>query len=275
MSETSGSGGCSVWAFVVVAALFVSFIAAIHNLSSYIGTPTPPSKITTTFVLEPVGTFSTDDLNQAATVIRKRLKKLLISSATVEVSGDPAIQVGLPQVDNLDDVLKTLTARGLLEFVDFSDISELGTWAGNGILTTGQGDHPISDQAAKNPVTNKPFVTVMTTSDVYSATAVLMNDQWAVSINFTDSGANTLQAFTRNHIGKALAIVVDGKILSMPVIQSELSEGATITGNFTDQSAHQLAIQIGGGALPFEMTVRSMQSASGIPVGMPTPTSAS
>jgi preprotein translocase subunit SecD len=270
MSEPSHSGGCSFWAFVVVAALFVSFIAAIHNLSSYIGTPTP-SEITTTVVLEPIGTFTTDDLNQAAIVIHKRLNNLLLSSATVDVSGDSAIQIGLPQVDNLDSVLRAVTARGLLEFVDFSDVPDIGEWAGRDILTTGQGDHPISDTAVKNPVTNKPFVTVLTTADVQSAVALLMNDQWGIDIHFSDEGAKTMQAFSHSHIGKSLAIVIDGKVLSTPVIQAELSDYAAIQGSYTEESAEQLAVQIGGGAMPFEMAVRSLQSDVGISASTLTP----
>jgi preprotein translocase subunit SecD len=166
------------------------------------------------------------------------------------------INVGLPQVENSDDVVKTLSARGLLEFVDFSEVPDIGEWTDREIVTTGQGDHLISEAASKNPMTNAPFETVLTGEGVQSALASFNQDyggQWQVTTKFSDEAGKILGDYTRNHLGKPLAIVLDGKVLSIPIIQAEISTEAVITGNFIEQDVKRLAVQLGGGALPFAM----------------------
>src|SRR4051794_17995199 len=107
MSEPSRSG-CFTQLLILLAAIFGGYMAA----SSI---PIVPTEITTTVIVAPIGSFTSDELNKAAAVIQKRLTGLGLSTATVEVSGNTSISLGLPQVTDLDDVLKTLTARGLLE----------------------------------------------------------------------------------------------------------------------------------------------------------------
>ncbi len=272
MSETPSSSGCLTPFLMLLAAIFGSFMAAFNTASS---TAVVPSEIVTTISITPIGTFTSDELNQAAAVISKRLNGLGRSSAAVEVSGGTSITLGLPQVDNLDDVLKTLVARGLLEFVDFSDVPDIGAWAGRDILTTGQGDQPLSEAAVKNPVTNKPFETVLTGDGVKSAKPELnqqFGNQWQITLEFNDEAGKVLGDYTRTHLGKVLAIVLDGKVLSIPVIQAEISTQAVIVGNFTEQETNRLAVQLAGGALPFEMQVRLIRSDYGISVGTATPT---
>jgi preprotein translocase subunit SecD len=72
-----------------------------------------------------------------------------------------------------------------------------------------------------------------------------------------------------------LAIVLDAKVLSVPIIQAEISTQAVIAGNFTKQDTRRLAVQLGSGALPFEMQMTSIQSATGIAVSTATPTTSS
>jgi len=237
--------------------------------------PIAPTQITTTVVIAPIGTFTADELNQAETVIQKRLKGLGLLTATAAVSGNTSISLGLPQVDNLDDVLKTLTARGLLEFVDFSDVPDIGAWEGRDILTTGQDDHPMSDAAVKNPVTNNPFETVLTSDAVISASPSFnaqFDNQGQVNIAFSDEAAKVLGDYTHTHLGKALAIVLDGKVLSVPIIQAEISTSAVITGNLTVPDSRRLAVQLAGGALPFEMQVKLIRGDFGSSFSTATPT---
>jgi preprotein translocase subunit SecD len=55
-----------------------------------------------------------------------------------------------------------------------------------------------------------------------------------ISMTFTDAGAEKLRAFTRDHIGKRVAIVFDGKVLSAPRVNSEIGKEAVITGGGKD-----------------------------------------
>lgn len=253
MSEPTPTGGCFTLILTLLAAIFGSFMAAFSASSSIFISPTD---IVTHVTLTPIGTFTSDELQQAETVISKRLDGLGLSTATVDMIDSKTISVRLPQVEHLDDVVKTLSARGLLEFVDFSDVPLVGEWTGRDILTTGQGEHPISETVSKHPVTDALFETVLTGDGVQSAVSSLNQDfggQWLVTIKFSDEAGKILGDYTRSHIGKPLAIALDGKVLSVPVIQAEISTEAVIAGNFTEQETKQLALQLGSGALPFEM----------------------
>ncbi len=273
MSETPSSTGCLTPIFMLLAAILGSFMAAFNTASSVF---VAPPEIVTTISIAPIGIFAADELHQTAAVLQKRLTGMGLSTATVDVSGDTSIQVGLPQVEQLDDVLKTLTARGLLEFVDFTEISDFNAWKGREIITSGQGDHPISDKGLDNPETNQPFETILTGDGIQSATSEISRQNgvyWEVLVVFSDEASKILGDYTRAHIGKPLAIVVDGKVLSIPVIQAEITTQAIIVGNFTEQVANRLAVQIGSGALPFELQVRFIRGDSGISVSTATPAS--
>src|SRR5262245_38811294 len=127
MAEPSRSG-CFTYFIMLLVAIVGAYMAAPHP------TTVPPTEITTSVTLAPIGNFTADELNQEATVIQKTLNGLGLSTAKVEVFGNTRIYTRLPQVGNLDDVLKTLTARGLLEFVDFSDVQDIGNWEGREIM---------------------------------------------------------------------------------------------------------------------------------------------
>jgi preprotein translocase subunit SecD len=71
---------------------------------------------------------------------------------------------------------------------------------------------------------------------------------------------------TANNIGKRFAIVLDGKIISAPTIQSAITGGnGQITGNFTAESANNLAILLRAGALPAPLNVEQQSTGAAAP----------
>ncbi|HWU00192.1 MAG TPA: protein translocase subunit SecD, partial [Terriglobales bacterium] len=77
-----------------------------------------------------------------------------------------------------------------------------------------------------------------------------------VSFNFDTIGAKRFGDATSQNIGKRFAIVLDNKIISAPVIRSAIMGGSgIISGNFTSQSAQDLAVLLRAGALPAPLTV--------------------
>ncbi len=65
--------------------------------------------------------------------------------------------------------------------------------------------------------------------------------QYAVAIKFNASGAEKMTAATGSHIGKHLAILLDGKVVMAPVLRSPIGASAVITGNFTKAQAERIA----------------------------------
>ncbi|MEP7288927.1 MAG: protein translocase subunit SecD [Chloroflexota bacterium] len=122
----------------------------------------------------------------------------------------------------------------------------------------GSKDNPI-----KNPCTGQPFSTIMTGAGLQNAQAQIggtNSDQYVVS--FTLIGNDESQRFathTATHIQQPMAIVLDGQVLSAPIIQSALPTGGQITGNFDQAKAQELALQLRYGALPVSLQVESIE----------------
>ncbi len=78
-----------------------------------------------------------------------------------------------------------------------------------------------------------------------------------VSLRLTRPGQRIFANYTGDHVGEYLAMVLDGKVQSAPVIRTRIPAGtpASITGNFTDEEARDLAIVLRAGKLPAPMRV--------------------
>ncbi|MEK7187185.1 MAG: protein translocase subunit SecD [Patescibacteria group bacterium] len=82
-----------------------------------------------------------------------------------------------------------------------------------------------------------------------------------VGVDFNDKGKELFAKITREHVGEELAIVLDGALLSAPVIQEEIKDGkAQITGSFTPEEARELVRNLNYGALPVPITFSTSQT---------------
>lgn len=71
--------------------------------------------------------------------------------------------------------------------------------------------------------------------------------QYAISVKFNAAGAEKMRRATEAHIGKHLAILLDGRVVMAPVIRSSVGASAMITGNFTKAEAEETAERIAKG----------------------------
>jgi preprotein translocase subunit SecD len=79
-----------------------------------------------------------------------------------------------------------------------------------------------------------------------------------VVINFNDAGSKLFDQITSQNIGKQLAIILDGQVISSPVIQEAIPGGsAQITGTYTPEQARSLVENLNFGALPVPITLVS------------------
>src|SRR5436190_1316437 len=77
-----------------------------------------------------------------------------------------------------------------------------------------------------------------------------------ISFTFNGAGARKFGEFTKTHVGRPFAIVLDDKVISAPVIRDAILGGSgQISGSFSVETANQLAIQLRSGALPAKLTV--------------------
>ncbi len=252
----------------------------------------------------PAGSFTVEDLRNASNNVSKRVNSLGVGEATVQVQGSNRILVELPGVTDPRQAVDLIQKTALLEFVDFSDVSNVSQYVGRKILTDAQVQAaeartaaqaeataspdataeatqqtaeataeatqqvaaatpvtPAEEPGVPNPTTGQPFHTVMTGSGLQSAAAQLdQSSKWAIRFELTSEGGQVFGPFTGGAIGKPMAIVLDGIVLSAPTIQARLDSGGTITGNFTQDEAQTLALQLRSGSLPIPLRVVSSET---------------
>jgi preprotein translocase subunit SecD len=82
-----------------------------------------------------------------------------------------------------------------------------------------------------------------------------------VAIEFNQEGTPIFAQFTATHQGQYLAIILDKKVISCPVIKQSIPSGqAVISGDFTEDAAKSLAIQLRYGALPIPLRVETTRT---------------
>lgn len=190
---------------------------------------------------EAVGdTPSQTEMEDTRNMMQKRAEVYSTESSVVIGDGG-RITIDIPGVANADEVLASLGKEGSLDFVAQDDMS-------------------FEDNDQTMPKYTK---TVCTGKDVKTAEAttqqneVTKKKEYVVSLKFKSKGtksfANATAAAAPSN--KVIYIVYDGKVISSPAVQSEISNGeAVISGSFkTYDSAEELASMIRIGALPVEL----------------------
>ncbi len=190
---------------------------------------------------EAVGdTPSQTEMEDTRNMMQKRAEVYSTESSVVIGDGG-RITIDIPGVANADEVLASLGKEGSLDFVAQDDMS-------------------FEDNDQTKPKYTK---TVCTGKDVKTAEAttqqneVTKKKEYVVSLKFKSKGtksfANATAAAAPSN--KVIYIVYDGKVISFPAVQSEISNGeAVISGSFkTYDSAEELASMIRIGALPVEL----------------------
>jgi preprotein translocase subunit SecD len=112
---------------------------------------------------------------------------------------------------------------------------------------------------------------VITGADLESAVAQFLTSAeaqgtqagWQVSFTLNGPGASKFAAATQELVGRQLAIVLDGVLISAPTVQGAIPGGqGVITGSFTADEAKNLAVVLNSGALPVELTRQEVQTVS-------------
>jgi len=206
-------------------------------------------------------------MDTAKTIIDNRVNGLGVTEANVQRQGEDRIIVELPGIDNPDQAVETVRSTGQLEFVAPGNFS----LSQGMIINTTNKPNAVADAQAgvaagrvdpsAIPFGEQPFETVMTGDVLRSASAY--QDQfgaWQIAFETTSEGADQFLAYTTANIGRQLAIVLDGLVLSAPEIQGTISTQGQITGQFSQQEAESLAVQMRYGALPVPLKVVDTRS---------------
>ena len=190
-------------------------------------------------------------VDQSIEIVRRRIDELGTKEPLIQSQGADRIVVQLPGLQN-PEYVKTLlgkTAKMSFHLVDSSaraSDAKRGKLGGKYKLAYGEMGEPYV-------ITRKP---VVGGEDLVDAQPSFQEGQAVVSFRFNSRGGKKFGEVTRDNIGERLAIVLDNEVISAPVIQSAIMGGSgVITGNFTVESANDLALLLRSGALPAPLEV--------------------
>ncbi|HTZ78670.1 MAG TPA: protein translocase subunit SecD [Stellaceae bacterium] len=198
-------------------------------------------------------------LDQSIEIVRRRIDETGTKEPTIQREGSDRILVQLPGIDNPEHVKEILgkTAKMTFQLVDTSVTADE---ARHGRLPPGDDILPGAEDPRHPGAPKQEYVVqrrVMVSGDsLTDAQATFQNSEPVVSFKFDSNGARRFGEATKANVGKPFAIVLDGKVISAPVIREPILGGAgVISGSFTTQSANDLALLLRAGALPAPLTI--------------------
>lgn len=204
------------------------------------------------------GANEDDAVNRALEIIRARVDEFGVAEPLIAREGVNRIIVQLPGMRNVERAKELIKDAATLEFKMVSDDVQPRA---DGTVPAGYEvrymQRPTPD--GRGYEQGEPVVLRSTpelTGEHLTRARARRDSQgigsaWAIDIEFDEEGAAKFRDVTTANIRRRLAIVLDGKVMSAPVINEPITSGkAQITGGFTSDDAHRLRIILESGSLP-------------------------
>jgi preprotein translocase subunit SecD len=227
---------------------------------------------------------SQSDLDVTRQILENRANALGVGEIVMQIAGQCRIVAEFPGVSNPEEVVASLQQTALLEFVDLgsnqlpegttvvTDFDQPSTNVQSGSTSLPPTSIPSSTSTPAVVPTAQPgaiatpvpqvYHTVMTGAALDTVTVQVGSARtYQIAFTLKANGAKVFGDYTTNNVGKFLAIVLDKKVLSSPVIKTAITDGqGVIQGGFTADSANALAVQLRYGSLPVPVKVVESQT---------------
>jgi len=184
-------------------------------------------------------------LDDSLEIVRRRVDEVGTKEPTILRRGNDRILIELPGLDDPNRIKKLLGKTANLTFRLVSDTED------------NFGSELISFENSESQL-NVGKRVIVSGNNLTNAKPTLDNqtNQAVVSFTFDRVGAKKFGRATTDNVGKRMAIILDNKIISAPVIREPITGGnGQISGNFTFQSATDLALLLRSGALPAPLSI--------------------
>ncbi|MFZ0694356.1 MAG: protein translocase subunit SecD [Alphaproteobacteria bacterium] len=194
-----------------------------------------------------------DTVERSIEIVRRRIDETGVSEPMIIRQGADRIAVQLPGLQDPDRIKRLLGTTAKLSF------HLLNTDQPSTAVPPPGTEYLYGEDAQRRP--NRYLVVKGIEVDgahLRNATAAMnqQTNEWVVNFEFDSTGARQFAATTQEHVGQALAIVLDNKVISAPVIREPILGGqGQISGHFTAGDANDLAILLRGGALPAPLKI--------------------
>jgi len=206
-------------------------------------------------------------MQQSLETIERRINALGLTEPTIQPHGrkDNEILVQLPGEGDAGSAKQVIQAGGQLELKLVEDPTPYPSQAAamsahGGVLPPGteivQGKSSAATPGSPSSVENWYVLSrspVVTGRDLRSAIENRnpeMPGQWQINFNLSAEAARRFGPFTEQNKGRQMAIVLEKKVYSAPTIQGRIDDSGRIDGNFSQDTAHDLALVLRAGALP-------------------------
>ncbi|MGH9469723.1 MAG: protein translocase subunit SecD [Terriglobia bacterium] len=204
-----------------------------------------------------VGTIKDDAYTEAMATIRRRVDGLGISEADIAQYGQGKYElvVELPGETDPTRVKNVIQSTAMLELkivrggpypgkdealASFGGVLPPDTQLLPGVSDSGAPEWYLVDSIAA--ITGRDLTGAQPSQD--------QNGRPDIDFTLTRAGASRFAQITQRNIGKQLAIILDNRVQSAPVIDNQISDNGVIQGSFTEQQASDLALKLRSGALP-------------------------
>ncbi len=191
-------------------------------------------------------------VEQSLQIVRTRIDELGTKEPQIQQQGTDRIVIQLPGVQDPSEIkaLMGKTAKMTFHLVDEE----------TSVQTARAGKMPADSMLAMGDETGYIVLkrAIVVGGESLEDARGVYDDQGrpAVSFAFKAAGAKKFAKATRENVGRRLAIVLDGNVISAPSINTPITGGqGIITGNFTVQASNDLALLLRSGALPAPLTV--------------------
>jgi preprotein translocase subunit SecD len=230
--------------------------------------PGDPNAILLTLRPSAISRIQETTMTQSVETIERRINALGLTEPTIQLHGrkDNEILVQLPGEGDPTRAKQVIQAGGQLELRLVEDpapyASESAALAAHGgILPAGtevvRGRSETRNSANPNESGENWYIlsrtAVVTGRDLRSAIenrSTEMPGQYQVNFVLSSEAARRFGPFTEQNKGRQMAIVLEHKVYSAPVINGRIDDSGRIEGNFSEDSAHDLALVLRAGALP-------------------------
>lgn len=198
-------------------------------------------------------------MTQAIEIVRRRIDETGTNEPSIQQQGVDRIIVQLPGLEDPGRIKKLLgkTAKLTFQLAHPSIVSEE--------LQAGDNPPPGYALLMDDKIPDRFYMInkkVMVSGEMLqdASTSFDRNNSPSVSFQLSPLGGKKFGRVTGKNIGREFAIILDGKVVSAPTIQSQIFSNGQITGNFTLEETNDLALVLRSGALPVPMTILEERS---------------
>ena len=217
--------------------------------------------------------FDSEALETARQIIENRVNGLGLTEPVVQIQGDRRIIVELPGIEDPQQAVDMIQDTALLEFIDTGTVplapgtvvaTSLGGPTAGEVTAPEGGESAVPGLAPAGPFTGTQeydtYETVITGAalrDVGLFTSEF--GEFEIRFELYPEAAVQFAQHTGSHINQYLCIVLDKRVISCPIINSQIpnGQGSITLGESTLEEARSLEIQLRYGALPVPMRLEA------------------